>query len=175
MGHEYKLGIELKSCCCSLNGMASFENVAVPPEGWAKNPFVARLFLFFCRKKFKIGRRLLGTLLNCDLACAIPDDFRIPHPYGIVIHSGAIIGNHAVIMHQVTIGAVDLDNLAPNIGTNVYIGAGAKILGNVRIGDNCVIGANAVITRDVPDGCTVVGANRLIKRAAPAPNPTAPS
>ena len=145
--------------------MTSAEEVAVvPPEGWARNPIIARLFLFFARKKLYFPQRLVGILIGCDVACKIPDDFRIPHPYGIVIHADAKIGNHAVIMHQVTIGALDLGNLAPTIGENVYVGAGAKILGGIRIGENCVIGANAVVTKDIPAGSTVVGANRIIKR-----------
>jgi serine O-acetyltransferase len=51
---------------------------------------------------------------------------------------------------------------APVIGDRVYIGAGAKILGPVRIGNDAIIGANAVVTKDVPAGATVVGANRII-------------
>ena len=45
----------------------------------------------------------------------------------------------------------------PHIGDNVFIGAGAKILGDIKIGNNVKIGANAVVTKDVPDNCTVVG------------------
>jgi serine O-acetyltransferase len=56
-------------------------------------------------------------------------------------------------------------NAAPIVEDYVYIGAGAKVLGNVHIGHHAVIGANAVITRDVPAGATVVGANRIIKTA----------
>ena len=63
-------------------------------------------------------------------------------------------------------GAVDkqgISNKAPRIGNNVYIGAGAKILGDIEIGDNVKIGANAVVTKNVPDNCTVVGSNRILK------------
>jgi serine O-acetyltransferase len=70
-------------------------------------------------------------------------------------------------MQQVTLGGSQLGiNEAPVIEDFVYIGAGAKVLGNVRIGHHAVIGANAVITRDVPAGATVVGANRMIKTAS---------
>jgi serine O-acetyltransferase len=53
---------------------------------------------------------------------------------------------------------------APKIGNHVHIGAGAKILGPVTIADDVVVGANAVVTKDVPAGATVVGANRILKR-----------
>lgn len=51
---------------------------------------------------------------------------------------------------------------APRIGNRVYIGAGAKILGPLSIGDDAIVGANAVVTKDVPAGATVVGANRIL-------------
>lgn len=53
---------------------------------------------------------------------------------------------------------------SPTIGNNVMIGAGAKVLGDCKIGDGCIIGANAVVTKDVPANCTVVSANKIICR-----------
>lgn len=68
-------------------------------------------------------------------------------------------------MQQVTIGSKDPgENVAPVIESDVYIGAGAKVLGAVRVGRGAVIGANAVVTRDVPSYCTVVGANRILHK-----------
>ena len=79
---------------------------------------------------------------------------------GIFISGSAKIGEECIIFQQVTIGSVNLpgssNNGAPVIGDNVYIGAGAKIIGNVRVGNNCRIGANAVVFKDIPDNCTVV-------------------
>jgi serine O-acetyltransferase len=87
----------------------------------------------------------------------------MPHPYGIVIHPQAVIGHRVTVMQQVMIGGRDRDeNIAPVIGDDVTIGAGARVLGDVRIGNGAVIGANAVVTRDIPPGATVVGANRIV-------------
>ena len=94
---------------------------------------------------------------------------------GIFISSGAVIGKDCVIFHQVTIGSNTLPDSkgqgAPTIGNNVYIGAGAKIIGNVIIGNNVRIGANCVVTKDVPDNTTVVSAPiRLISKDEPMDN-----
>jgi serine O-acetyltransferase len=79
---------------------------------------------------------------------------------GVFISSGAEIGNNNVIFHQVTIGSNTVRNSerngSPKIGDNCYIGAGAKIIGKVTIGNNVRIGANCVVVKDVPDNCTVV-------------------
>lgn len=87
--------------------------------------------------------------------------FSTPHELnGIFISAGAVVNDGCTIFHQVTIGSntlLDSKNPgAPIIGKNVYIGAGAKIIGNIRIGDNVRIGANCVVTRNVPDNATVV-------------------
>ena len=83
---------------------------------------------------------------------------------GIVIHNGTRIGKDVVIGHQVTLGGRDLSSAAPEVGDGVYIGAGAKILGAVRIGVGATVGANAVVTKDVPAGAVVVGGNRILPK-----------
>ena len=89
---------------------------------------------------------------------------RIDHLNGIVVNHNARVGEDARIYQQVTIGD-DFEHgpgESPVIGDHVRIGAGAKIIGNIRVGNNVTIGANAVVTRDVPDGATVVGANKIL-------------
>ena len=79
---------------------------------------------------------------------------------GIFISAGAEIGRNCTIFHQVTIGSNTLEGSknqgAPKIGDNVFIGCGAKIIGGVHVGNNACIGANCVVTHDIPDNCTVV-------------------
>lgn len=80
----------------------------------------------------------------------------MPHPNGIVIHPEADIGPNCLIFQQVTIGA-GLKPGLPVIEGHVDIGAGAKIIGNIRIGAHARIGANAVVLHDVPSGATAIG------------------
>ena len=79
----------------------------------------------------------------------------ILHSIGIVVNSNVRAGKNLVMEHGATIGAEK--GQSPVLGDNVFIGAGAKIIGGVRIGSDVKIGANAVVTKDVPDGATVVG------------------
>jgi serine O-acetyltransferase len=132
-----------------------------------RNPSSTALLLFFCRHHVPLLSKLYRLLHNSDIYCNLKGrDIHMPHPYGIIIHSHTIIGHHVTIMQQVTLGGSRLGiNEAPVIEDYVYIGAGAKVLGNVHIGHHAVVGANAVVTRDVPAGATVVGANRIIKTA----------
>lgn len=88
----------------------------------------------------------------------------LPHGIrGIFISHNAKIGKNATIFHQVTIG--EGNDGAPVIGDNVFIGAGAKIIGKIDIGNNVRIGANCVVCEDVPNECTVVmNKPRIIER-----------
>lgn len=83
----------------------------------------------------------------------------IDHGMGTVIGETARIGDDCVIYHGVTLGGTGKESgkRHPDIGNQVMIGAGAKILGNIKIGNHVKIGANAVVLKDVPDNQTVVG------------------
>jgi serine O-acetyltransferase len=90
----------------------------------------------------------------------------LPHPNGVVIHEDAVIGDDCMIMQQVTIGMIG-EGEVPTLGNGIYVGAGAKIIGKVKVGDGARIGANAVVTQDVPAGWTAVGVPaRLVKRTS---------
>jgi serine O-acetyltransferase len=133
-----------------------------PKNPWISNARAARTLIFLTRHRVPLVSRLLGYFLGCDIGLALPKSVFLPHPLGIVIHSGTQIGENVIIGHQVTLGGRDLTNAAPRVEDGVYIGAGAKILGGVRIGRGATVGANAVVTKDVSAGATVVGSNRIL-------------
>ena len=83
----------------------------------------------------------------------------IDHGKGVVIGETAEIGNDVVIYQGVTLGVTSTKKVKrhPTLGNNIVVGCGAKILGNIKIGDNCQIGANSVALKDVPANSTVVG------------------
>ena len=114
--------------------------------------------------------------IQCYFGCAIPITKRIkrfsaPHGlFGIFISDRVKLGKNCVIFPNVVLGSNtirDSKNAGfPTIGDNVYIGAGAAIIGNVTVGDNCRIGANACVVKDVPPNSVVVGnPMRIIERS----------
>lgn len=93
--------------------------------------------------------------------------FFIDHGVGVVIGETAIIGDDVLMYHQVTLGGTSLERAKrhPTIGDGVLLSMGAKILGPITIGDHCKIGANAVVNKDIPPNCTVVGIpGRIVRR-----------
>ena len=85
--------------------------------------------------------------------------FFMDHGAGIVIGETAIVGDDVLMYHQVTLGGTSLEKTKrhPTVGSNVLLGMGAKVLGNITVGDGARIGANAVVTHDVPSNTSVVG------------------
>ena len=85
--------------------------------------------------------------------------FFMDHGSGIVIGETAVIGDDVTLYQGVTLGGTGKEQgkRHPTIGDNVVIGTGARVLGNIRVGENCRIGANSVVLRSVPDNSTVVG------------------
>ena len=83
----------------------------------------------------------------------------IDHGMGVVIGETAEIGDDCYLYHQVTLGVARAagGKRHPTVGNNVIIGAGAKVLGPIRVGDNARVGSNAVVLDNVPDNTTVVG------------------
>ncbi|MBN1559803.1 serine acetyltransferase [candidate division KSB1 bacterium] len=89
----------------------------------------------------------------------IGSGFYIGHYGGIVVNSKSIIGKNVNISHGVTLGLANRGRKkgVPTLGDNIYLGPGAKIVGAVTIGNNVAIGANCVVTRDIPDNAVVIG------------------
>ncbi|MFA5500504.1 MAG: serine O-acetyltransferase EpsC, partial [Candidatus Omnitrophota bacterium] len=92
--------------------------------------------------------------------------FFIDHGMGVVIGETTIIGDNVTIYQGATLGGTGKEKgkRHPTIGNNVVIGAGAKVLGNILVGDNSYIGSNAVVIKDVPPNSTVVGVPGRITR-----------
>jgi serine O-acetyltransferase len=86
---------------------------------------------------------------------------------GVVLHAKCVIGKGVMIGQNVTIGG-SFGEGPPNIGDNVWISPGARIIGSIRVGKNVIIGANAVVIRDVPDNCIVAGVPARVLRQIPA-------
>jgi serine O-acetyltransferase len=123
------------------------------------NPMAARILQFASRHRLP----LVSSYLNCAIECRLGSPILMPYPFGIVIERGVALGSRVTVMHHATIGRKHpSDPGVPILEDNVYVGPGAKILGAVRVGRGATIGANAVVTRDVPSHCTVVGANRIL-------------
>lgn len=130
-------------------------------------PALLALRSFFHSKGAGWITRLISLRLERTYGCYIHVDARIdkncsfPHPIGIVIGAGVKIGEDVSIFQHVTLGGANWGDSAagrhPEIGNNTTIFAGAKILGPVRVGNHCTIGANAVVIEDVPNHHTAVG------------------
>ncbi|MEI6708012.1 MAG: serine acetyltransferase [Methylococcales bacterium] len=115
---------------------------------------------------YKILKLLSQILTGIDLPCEVQVGRRltIEHFGDIIISGDTVIGDDVVIRNGVTIGLKRTGiSGAPIIGNRVDIGAGAKILGTIRIGNDVAIGANAVVLQDVPDNSLAVGVPAIIK------------
>ena len=114
-----------------------------------------RLF-FIARLVADISRTLTG--IEIHPGAKIGKRLVIDHGVGCVIGETAVIGDDCIIFHCVTLGGLKFEPVKrhPTIGNRVLIGTGAKILGPVKIGDGARIGANAVVTKDVANGATIV-------------------
>lgn len=118
------------------------------------------LYHRFQRAAAVLAHRKWTSICSSDIPLNVQIDggLLLPHPFAIVIHPNTVIGPNCLIFQGVTIGTVGHgDRQAPRIGGHVDIGAGAKILGKIKLGDHSRIGANAVVLTDVPDHALAVG------------------
>lgn len=117
-------------------------------------------------KGFKtLARAIMGIsqiITNTDIhpACTIGRRVFLDHAFGVVIGETAIVGDDVLIYQGVTLGGVSLERGVkrhPTIGNHTVIGSGAKILGDILIGENCRIGSNSVVVKSIPNDSTAVG------------------
>lgn len=110
-------------------------------------------------KAYWLAFRWAETMTGISLpkSAEIGPGLRIHHFGNIFINPGVVIGCNCTLRQGVTIGNRVADGPVPTVGDNVDFGAYAQVLGGVRIGNDCRIGAMSVVLCDVPDGCTAVG------------------
>jgi len=150
---------------------SKFELIFNYPGIWAIVNY--RIANKFYKKNFKLTARVISGisqfLTNIDIhpAATISRRVFIDHGFGVVIGETAVIEDDVLIYQGVTLGGVSLSHgkRHPTIKSNAVIGSGAKVLGNITIGENSKIGANSVVVKDVPCSSTAVGIPaRIIKR-----------
>jgi serine O-acetyltransferase len=135
---------------------------------------VYRLFRWFYERhiptqpvRFFVERFIeVTTGISIPVQARVGKGLRIHHFGGIIFHPDAIVGEGCTIYHGVTLGDLGGWGGAPRLGNHVVIGAGAKLLGQIEVGDRCCIGANAVVLRSVPAGFLAVGVPAEIKEPA---------
>lgn len=110
----------------------------------------------------RVFEYIVRIVYSSDISCSavIPSDVKFVHGHNIVIGENVVIGHRCKIFNGVTLGNKDTEssiNLHPVIGDDCIISTGAKVLGQVRIGDRSIVGANSVVLRDVPSDSVAVG------------------
>lgn len=119
--------------------------------------FYNHRFFFLARLMSNVARFWVG--IEIHPGAQIGKGLIIDHGIGVVIGETAIIGDDCLIYHGSTLGGTGKEHCKrhPTLKNNVMIGAGAKVLGNITLGDNVKVGANSVVTKDVPNNTSVIG------------------
>lgn len=138
-----------------------------------------RLGHWLWQRNFKLTARILSNVarwltgIEIHPGARIGEGFFIDHGMGVVIGETTEIGKDVTIYHQVTLGGTTWDRgkRHPTLMDNVVIGAGAKVLGPITLGENARVGSNSVVVKDVPAETTVVGVpGRLVMSKAKRPD-----
>jgi len=150
---------------------STFELFFNYPGLWAI--FFYRFAHWFYNKGLRFIPRFISALglflttIDIHPAAKLGRRVFIDHGVGVVIGETAVLGDDVIVYQQVTLGGVSTSKgkRHPTLGNNVVIGAGAKVLGNIIIGDNSKVGANSVVVKDVPADSTAIGIPaRVLKR-----------
>lgn len=139
--------------------------------------FLHRVASFFYKIKLKFVGLLISqfarflTGIEIHPAAKIGKNLFIDHGMGVVIGETAIVGDDCTFFHGVTLGGTgkQTGKRHPTLGNNVFVGAGAKVLGNVTVGNNVKIAANAVVLHDIPSNSTAVGMPAKVVKTNPQP------
>ena len=131
------------------------------------------------RPAYRLPARVLSnvtrTLTGVEIhpGATIGKRLFIDHGMGVVIGETAIVGDDVMLYHDVTLGGRSLAKVKrhPTVGDRVTIGSGARVLGDINVGDDSQIGANSVVTRDVPAGAVAVGIPAEIREPVPGLTP----
>jgi serine O-acetyltransferase len=131
------------------------------------------------RPAYRLPARVLSnvtrTLTGVEIhpGATIGRRFFIDHGMGVVIGETAIVGDDVMLYHDVTLGGRSMAKVKrhPTVGDRVTIGSGARVLGDVHIGDDSQVGANSVVTKDVPAGSVAVGIPAQIREPVPGLTP----
>ena len=147
-----------------------------------KAVFLHQIAHFFCVAKFDLIARIISqfsrflTGIEIHPKAKIGKNLFIDHGMGVVIGETSEIGDNVTIYHAVTLGgispSIDSDDQRnvkrhPTLKNNVVVGSGAQVLGPIIVGENAKIGANAVVTKDVPENAVMVGIPAKNVGAAP--------
>ena len=147
-----------------------------------KAVFLHQIAHFFCVAKFDLIARVISqfsrflTGIEIHPKAKIGKNLFIDHGMGVVIGETSEIGDNVTIYHAVTLGgispSIDSDDQRnvkrhPTLKNNVVVGSGAQVLGPIIVGENAKIGANAVVTKDVPENAVMVGIPARNVGAAP--------
>jgi serine acetyltransferase len=148
------------------SGFIATKRWGIDPERRNRRPVRWLLALAAAQpSRFRLRNRAIRAARDV-VGLALGTDFRsrrfgrqlfLPHPYGIVVHAGVVLGDRCTLFQHVTIGENTTRPGVPVLGDDVVVGAGAVILGAVTVGDGARVGANAVVTDDVDAGTVVVG------------------
>lgn len=132
--------------------------------------FYKRGFYFLARAISEFSRFLTG--IEIHPGAQIGKRLVIDHGMGVVIGETAVIGDDCVIYHQVTLGGKSLarHKRHPSLGNRVIVGAGACLLGDILIGDDTIIAAGAIVTKNVPSCSIVMGVNQIRPRHSNSTN-----
>lgn len=139
--------------------------------------FLIRLWFWLRKKRIPFFAGFIYRKMVTRYGCFIGPNAQIgvgvqfPHPNGIVIGADTTIGENCVIYQQVTFGGKVIGDAQkgnyPKVGNNVIIFAGAKLIGDISVGDNVIIGANSVVNKDIPSFSVVAGVPARIIKTLP--------